>query len=264
MFEALLAQPSCMRFRPGVVLLDAGYCNNSELRTEIAKSEPIYAAGILPTTWCGRPVPELPTKKWYGRGWPPKLMRSDAMHRPALGQRLALGLRMRAWRTIIWREGTADRLSSRFARLRVRVAHRDCRLSKGQPEEWVLIERPDGEKEQRPNIGFRHSRNIALFLLLLTLLSNVGASRVVIRSSSKKLGSVNTTADYPRFSSVAMCYIATYGFDFRAGQIAPLGAGAAAVIATCATRRISLQRIRLCGLSGSFRIRKGAQTMDRR
>ena len=35
---------------------------------------------------------------------------------------LALGLGAKAWRTIKWREGTAEWLSSRFARLRVRVA----------------------------------------------------------------------------------------------------------------------------------------------
>ena len=49
----------------------------------------------------------------------------------------------RAWRTIGWREGTAERLSSRFARVRVRAAHRDRR----HEEEWLLIEWPKGEEE---------------------------------------------------------------------------------------------------------------------
>jgi len=52
-----------------------------------------------------------------------------------------------AWRTIKWREGSADWLSSRFARLRVRVAHRDYNLTESRPEEWLLIEWPEAEKE---------------------------------------------------------------------------------------------------------------------
>src|SRR5207237_2251992 len=53
----------------------------------------------------------------------------------------------RAWRTITWREGAAAPLSSRFARLRVRPAHRDEKLTAPHPAEWLLIEWPKGEKE---------------------------------------------------------------------------------------------------------------------
>src|SRR6185295_4992014 len=60
-------------------------------------------------------------------------------------KQLALGLPKRAWRTIGWREGSTERLSSRFARLRVRVAHRDYNLTEGRAEEWLLIEWPKGE-----------------------------------------------------------------------------------------------------------------------
>jgi hypothetical protein len=38
-------------------------------------------------------------------------------------------------------------LSSRFARVRVRVAHRDYNLTDIRPEEWLLIEWPEGEEE---------------------------------------------------------------------------------------------------------------------
>ena len=60
---------------------------------------------------------------------------------------LALALPKRAWRTITWREATGEKLSSRFARVRVRVAHRDYWLADSRLEEWLLIEWPDGEKE---------------------------------------------------------------------------------------------------------------------
>ena len=44
-------------------------------------------------------------------------------------------------------EGTADWLSSRFARVRVRVAHRDYQRTDNRPQEWLLIEWPEGENE---------------------------------------------------------------------------------------------------------------------
>ena len=82
-----------------------------------------------------------------GQGRPPKLIRRDATHRPISVKALARSLPPRAWRTIEWREGTAERLSSRFARVRVRVAHRDYWLTEQRAEEWLLIEWPDGENE---------------------------------------------------------------------------------------------------------------------
>jgi SRSO17 transposase len=38
-------------------------------------------------------------------------------------------------------------LSSRFARVRVRAAHRDYNLTESRSEEWLLIEWPRGEEE---------------------------------------------------------------------------------------------------------------------
>ena len=132
----------------GVVLMDAGYGNNSELRTDITALGLTYAAGILSTTTVWAPgAGPLRAKNWSGRGRPPKLMRRDAKHRPLSVKELALGLPKRAWRTIKWREGTAEQLSSRFARLRVRVAHRDYWLTDSRPEEWLLIEWPKGNDE---------------------------------------------------------------------------------------------------------------------
>jgi SRSO17 transposase len=59
---------------------------------------------------------------------------------------LRFSLSSRARRKITWREGTAQALSSRFARVRVRAAHRDYWLAESRPEEWLLIEWPEGEK----------------------------------------------------------------------------------------------------------------------
>src|SRR4029450_11284522 len=68
-------------------------------------------------------------------------------NKPASVKELALALRKRAWRTITWREATGEKLSSRFARVRGRVAHRYYWLADSRLEEWLLIEWPDGEKE---------------------------------------------------------------------------------------------------------------------
>ena len=131
----------------GVVLMDAGYGCNTDLRTGVSALGLRYVAGILPNTsvWTSGVGP-LPPKKWSGQGRPPKLIRRDAKHQPVSVKQLALGLPKRAWRTIRWREGTAEWLSSRFARVRVRAAHRDYNLTESRPEEWLLIEWPKGEE----------------------------------------------------------------------------------------------------------------------
>jgi SRSO17 transposase len=53
----------------------------------------------------------------------------------------------KVWVTIAWRESSADRLASRFLRLRVRAAHRDYILAESRPEEWLLIEWLNSEHE---------------------------------------------------------------------------------------------------------------------
>src|SRR3984885_11736066 len=132
----------------GVTLLDAGYGNNSALRADITALKLMYVAGILSNTtvWAPGKRP-LPAKKWSGRGRPPKLLQRDAKHKPVSVKELALGLPNHAWRTVKWREGTAERLSSRFARVRVRVARRDFKLAESRPPEWLLIEWPAGVDE---------------------------------------------------------------------------------------------------------------------
>ena len=128
----------------GVVLLDAGYGNHTNLRTQISALGLSYAAGILSSTSVWAPGTEpLPPKRWSGRGRPPTRPRRNAKRKPVSVKQLALALPRRAWRTIGWREGSAEPLSSRFARVRVRAAHR----GKRHGEEWLLIEWPKAAKE---------------------------------------------------------------------------------------------------------------------
>ena len=128
----------------GVVLLDAGYGNHTNLRTQISALGLSYAAGILSSTSVWAPGTEpLPPKRWSGRGRPPTRPRRNAKRKPVSIKQLALALPRRAWRTIGWREGSAEPLCSRFARVRVRAAHR----GKRHGEEWLLIEWPKAAKE---------------------------------------------------------------------------------------------------------------------
>ncbi len=132
----------------GVVLMDAGYGCNTQLRAGVSALALTYVAGILPNTavWTSDTEP-LPPKKWSGRGRRAKRLRRDDGHKPISVEELALGLPRRAWRKITWREGSCERLSSRFARVRVRAAHRDYTLTEPRPEEWLLVEWPEGEEK---------------------------------------------------------------------------------------------------------------------
>ena len=122
----------------GVVLMDAGYGAYTDLRTNITALGLSYVAGIMPQTsvWAPGTGPQ-PPKAWSGCGRPPKLLRRDGKHQPISVKKLAFGLPSKAWCKITWREATAEPLSSRFARVRVRAAHRDYWLAESRPEEWT-------------------------------------------------------------------------------------------------------------------------------
>jgi SRSO17 transposase len=133
----------------GAVLMDAGYGPHTDLRTAITALGLPYAAGILSNTtvWAPGTGPLPPKPSTPGRGRPTKRLRRGAEHQPVNVKDLAFSLPARAWRTITWREGTNEPLRSRFARLRIRIAHRDFYRSEPWPEEWLLIEWPKGENE---------------------------------------------------------------------------------------------------------------------
>ena len=89
----------------------------------------------------------LPPKPWSGKGRRPRLQRRDAEHQPVSAKDLAVTLPPGAWQTVSWRQGSRGDLSGRFAALRVRPSHRDYWRAEPHPEEWLLIEWPEGDKE---------------------------------------------------------------------------------------------------------------------
>jgi SRSO17 transposase len=125
----------------GVGLMDAAYGNDSRLRAGMTALGVTYVAGILPNSlmWPSGAGPRRRGKPMNntGRRDEPDLVSA---------KEVALALPKRAWRTIRWREGSADWLSSRFARVRVGVGHNRL-LPELLSREWLLIEWPEGEAE---------------------------------------------------------------------------------------------------------------------
>ncbi|MHC2419955.1 SRSO17 transposase [Sinorhizobium meliloti] len=133
---------------PGVVLADAGYGNDTAFRTGLTEMGLTYVVGVQSSIRLWSPGTQpLPPKPWSGRGRPPSLVRRQPGHAPVSAKELAQALPEDAWRRITWREGSKVPLASRFAAVRVRPAHRDYWRSAPRPEEWFLIEWPQGEVE---------------------------------------------------------------------------------------------------------------------
>ena len=133
---------------PGVVLADAGYGVDTDFRDGVTALGLSYVVGVQSSTSVWAPGMEpLPPKRWRGMGRPPSLIRRDAKHKPMSAKQMALALPKRAWRRVTWREGTNAKLTSRFAAVRVRPAHRDYNRTSPRAEEWCLIEWPAGEPE---------------------------------------------------------------------------------------------------------------------
>jgi SRSO17 transposase len=113
----------------GVVLIDASYGSNSALRAGVSAPALCYVAAIVPTVKV-----------------------CAVSEEGELGERmsvkdLALSLPKKAWRKITWREGTNNRLCSRFARVQVQTA--PTRGAAKRPEETLLIEWPKGEAKPK-------------------------------------------------------------------------------------------------------------------
>ena len=108
----------------GVLLMDCGYGSDLSLRTRISALDLTYSVGI----------------------WARTLVRKAARGaEPMTAADLARSLPKRSWRTIAWRDGTNAPLVSRFARVRVHAGGEGTTST--QPEEWLIVEWPKGEKE---------------------------------------------------------------------------------------------------------------------
>jgi SRSO17 transposase len=132
----------------GVLLADAGYGVDSPFRSGITSAGLTYVVGVQSTLSVWPPGLEpLAPAPWSGRGRKPSRLRRDADHKPVDVKTLALELSPEVWRTVSWREGSNETLSSRFAAVRIRPASRDWKQSTPHPFEWLLIEWPEAEEK---------------------------------------------------------------------------------------------------------------------
>jgi SRSO17 transposase len=132
----------------GIVLADSGYGRDTAFREGLEELALTYAVGLSSSTtvWAPGSGP-LPHAPYPGMGRPVKRLRRGPGHEPLSVQELALALQRSAWKRVAWREGTNKVLSSRFARVRVRAAHRDYLRTSLREEQWLLIEWPLKEAE---------------------------------------------------------------------------------------------------------------------
>src|SRR6195952_1254355 len=134
----------------GVVLGDAAYGNETDFRAGVGDLGLCYVLGVQSSTSVWRPgtapLPPRP-KLRAGPGRPQTRLQHRPDQRAVSLAALAKTLPGQAWRTVTWREGSKTALSSRFAALRGRPAHRDQLRSEPWLEEWLLIEWPEGTNE---------------------------------------------------------------------------------------------------------------------
>ena len=137
----------------GVVLADAAYGDETAWRERLASHGLTYAVGVRPgtTVWWGEYQPLTESLR------PRRRLMRDETHQPIAVADVARALPGQAWRTVAWREGASGSLRSRFARVRVRAAHRD----RPRDEEWLIIEWAEGAEEPAHYWFSNLSRRIA-------------------------------------------------------------------------------------------------------
>jgi SRSO17 transposase len=134
------------------VLADAGYGVDTAFRERLSELGLRYVVGVSGSVTVWPPGREpLPAPAYRGHGRVAKRLRLGGaalpQHHPQSIKELALELGAKHWHTVTWREGSNAQLRSRFARVRVRPAHRDHLREEVRPPEWLLIEWPKGDTE---------------------------------------------------------------------------------------------------------------------
>ena len=133
----------------GMVLADAGYGNETAWREALDEMELEYCVGVqsVTTVWAAGTGP-VPPKAKNKLGRPRTRWQRVTGTTPLSVKGLTETLTAHRWRTVEWREGSNATLSSRFAAVRVRAAHRDEEgLRAPRAEQWLLIEWPVDQAE---------------------------------------------------------------------------------------------------------------------
>lgn len=142
----LIDQALAWEIPTGVVAADAGYGNRSAFRLALAERGLRYAVGIDGTTavWSTEVWPESGEVTAAGpggkrpRGRPRRVPKE--LPAPLSVRQLALSLSAESWQRVTWREGSKGPMTSRFAALRVRLAHGYHHNEKVEEPQWLLLE----------------------------------------------------------------------------------------------------------------------------
>ena len=130
------------------VLADAGYGIDYAFRQGLTDLGLSYVVGITSAVVVWPPgVEPLPPKAYSGMGRPSVMPRRTAKRQPVNVKTLAQGLPDSAFQNISWREGTNERLTGRFAAVRVRCAGGNVGKARLLPQQWLLIECPADQAE---------------------------------------------------------------------------------------------------------------------
>ena len=140
-------------------------------------------------------------------------MRRDEEHQPVSVKELALSLPQSAFETIAWREGACEPLSSRFARVRVRPAHRDYNLDRAKAGGMASDRMAGGRGGANEILALNPpARRSTLHRLWITR-SCAGASSAIISISNRKSASgIMKAGAGAAFHHHATLCIAAYAF----------------------------------------------------
>jgi len=166
----------------GVVLADAAYGMNTEFREGVTALDLQYVVGVQSSMTVWEPGKQPLAAKPRGKmGRPPRLLQRSTDHQPVSVKHLAMNLPSTAFQEVTWREGTDRKLHSRFAAIRIRVAHRDYEKAEPHAEEWLLMEWPRKEKNPQ-NTGYRRCPRIPSSKLWLRWPNTAGSSNAITRN----------------------------------------------------------------------------------
>jgi SRSO17 transposase len=127
------------------VLGDQAYGDNTQLRTRLHSAGRGYVLSVSPETTVFAPQTTFVVARREGTtGRPPSRPRPDR-DPDAIGSLIA-GQDASAWQTVTFRDGLdGEPVTSRFAFVRVRAAHRWQKATPSPPrEEWLIAEWPQG------------------------------------------------------------------------------------------------------------------------
>ncbi|MCA1679872.1 MAG: IS701 family transposase [Actinobacteria bacterium] len=143
----LVARAAGWKIRHAPVLGDQAYGNDSKLRARLADDALDYVLSVGSETDVFEPdtVFAVPARTPGSRGRAPSALRAD--REPQSIKALTAGLDPGAFQTLAFRDTEGRQLVSRFAFVRVIVAHPVTNDRRKPREEWLIVESPEDHDE---------------------------------------------------------------------------------------------------------------------